>query len=209
MVMAARATYHHGDLRNALVGAATELAREGGPDAVVLREAARRVGVSATAAYRHFESREELLAAVAGRAMAQLARTLEDEMARTKRGRSTHDTALRRLRSAGQGYLRFAVEEPGLYRTAFAPCGLFGDQPPVEGTREQRKGPYEILSATLDDLATHGVITFARRRYAEAAVWSAVHGLALLILDGPLAQLPRADRDKCIARTLSMVTRGL
>ncbi len=56
-----RAAYHHGDLPNALADAATDLARSGGPEAVVLREAARRVGVSAAAAYRHYASHCELL----------------------------------------------------------------------------------------------------------------------------------------------------
>ena len=60
-----RSTYHHGDLANALAAAAAQLAREGGPDAVVLREAARRVGVSATAAYRHFASHNDLFEEVA------------------------------------------------------------------------------------------------------------------------------------------------
>ena len=60
---AAPRAYHHGDLRRALVEAATELAASGGADGVVLREAARRVGVSPSAAYRHFPNREGLLAA--------------------------------------------------------------------------------------------------------------------------------------------------
>ncbi|MDQ6716487.1 MAG: TetR/AcrR family transcriptional regulator, partial [Actinomycetota bacterium] len=55
--------YHHGDLRRALVLAATSLARAGGPDAVVLREVTRQVGVSANAAYRHFADRDALLEA--------------------------------------------------------------------------------------------------------------------------------------------------
>jgi AcrR family transcriptional regulator len=59
-----RAGYHHGDLPNALADAATNLARSGGPEAVVLREAARQVGVSAAAAYRHYVGHGELLAAV-------------------------------------------------------------------------------------------------------------------------------------------------
>ena len=65
--------YHHGDLRNALVVAATELAAQDGPDGVVLREAARRIGVSPSAAYRHFPSREGLLAVVGSEARRALA----------------------------------------------------------------------------------------------------------------------------------------
>src|SRR5215475_7023933 len=59
-----RTSYHHGDLANALTSAATQMARDGGPEAVVLREAARKVGVSATAAYRHFSGHGDLVHAV-------------------------------------------------------------------------------------------------------------------------------------------------
>ena len=65
--------YHHGDLANALTAAATELARDGGPEAVVLREAARKVGVSATAAYRHFAGHGDLIHAVKELAQERLA----------------------------------------------------------------------------------------------------------------------------------------
>ncbi len=59
-----RSTYHHGDLRRALLTATFELARAGGPEAVVLREATRRVGVVPNAAYRHFADRPTLLSSV-------------------------------------------------------------------------------------------------------------------------------------------------
>ena len=66
----ARKTYHHGDLRQALVQAGLELARAGGPEAVVLREATRRAGVAPNAAYRHFANREALFGAVRAAAKA-------------------------------------------------------------------------------------------------------------------------------------------
>jgi AcrR family transcriptional regulator len=75
-----RDTYRHGDLRRALVEAGTEMAREGGPDAVVLREATRRAGVAPSAAYRHFEDRQALLDAVCSAAQASLAVTMEAEL---------------------------------------------------------------------------------------------------------------------------------
>src|SRR6187431_3001491 len=81
MTTTERAPYHHGDLRNALVGQATDLARSGGPDAVVLREAARRVGVSPSAAYRHFPSLEALMAAVSSRAREALGTAMLERIA--------------------------------------------------------------------------------------------------------------------------------
>ena len=86
---AARATYHHGDLRRALLEAGTDLAREGGPDKVVLREATRRVGVSANAAYRHFADRDALLGEVVSRAQAPRRRRHQRHDGRRPRTTST------------------------------------------------------------------------------------------------------------------------
>ncbi|MEV0375923.1 helix-turn-helix domain-containing protein, partial [Streptomyces sp. NPDC050636] len=72
-----RDTYRHGDLRNALIKAGLDLAREGGPEAVVLRAVTRQAGVVPNAAYRHFADRGALLHAVSQAAMAQVARTME------------------------------------------------------------------------------------------------------------------------------------
>ena len=77
---AARTTYRHGDLRRALLDAGIELARAGGPDAIVLREATRRAGVVPNAAYRHFASRDDLLQGVRAAALAALARAMEAEL---------------------------------------------------------------------------------------------------------------------------------
>ena len=72
----ARTTYRHGDLHRALLDAGIELARQGGPDAVVLREATRRAGVAPNAAYRHFANRDDLLGAVRAAAVAAAARSI-------------------------------------------------------------------------------------------------------------------------------------
>src|SRR5690242_15991484 len=72
----ARATYHHGDLRNALIGAAADLAERGGPDAVTIRAAAREVGVTPTAAYRHFAGQADLVDAAKAEALQRMATTI-------------------------------------------------------------------------------------------------------------------------------------
>src|SRR3954466_13163652 len=111
---AARSTYRHGDLRRALLDAGIELARAGGPEAVVLREATRRAGVVPNAAYRHFANRWELLQAVRSAALSALAVAMEAERARLPRGASPADAARASLRAIGTAYLRFAQEETGL-----------------------------------------------------------------------------------------------
>ena len=114
-----RSTYRHGDLRRALLDAGIELARAGGPDAVVLREATRRAGVVPNAAYRHFASRQELLQAVRAAALSALAVAMEAELARLRRRRPEAESPRASLRAVGTGYLRFALAETGLFRTAF------------------------------------------------------------------------------------------
>src|SRR5438477_577791 len=112
-VTPARETYRHGDLRRALLDAGIALARRGGPDAVVLREATRRAGVVPNAAYRHFASRWELLQAVRSAALSALALAMEAELARLPRAASPADAARASLRAIGTAYLRFAQEATG------------------------------------------------------------------------------------------------
>src|ERR671916_3318502 len=119
-----RDTYRHGDLRRVLLAAGTELARGGGPDAVVLREATRRVGVAPSAAYRHFADRRALLDAVCSAAQAALAVAIEEEMAGLTGDGDPAAAARARLRAVGIGYMRFAKKEPGLFRTAFSASEL-------------------------------------------------------------------------------------
>src|ERR1044071_5191698 len=117
LVSARTQPYHHGNLRPVLVDTAVELARSTGPDGVVLREVARRAGVSHNAAYRHFEDRAALLAEVAERAMAQL----EDAMrARADAVGATDpvERAVERLGETGRAYVAFAIAEPGLFSVA-------------------------------------------------------------------------------------------
>jgi len=203
-----RETYRHGDLRQALITAGLDLAREGGPDAVVLRESTRRVGVSPNAAYRHFADRGALLAAVSAAAQGQVADSMLAEIDELE----TDDAATaarRRLRAVGTGYLRFAREQPGLFRTAFSvPDDLANSGSPAKAGRAGLT-PFQILSQTLDSLESSGVLPPARRAGAELHAWSAVHGLGMLIIDGPLRGLTAEMIEGATTRLLDMVDRGI
>src|SRR5580692_12823479 len=101
-----------GAVRDGLVAAGLELARSGGPDAVVLREATRMVGVVPNAAYRHFADRDELLAAVCSAAMRELAGRMAAGVARVPGAYGDPGAARLRLGAVGTAYLEFAREEP-------------------------------------------------------------------------------------------------
>ncbi|GAA2773556.1 TetR/AcrR family transcriptional regulator [Streptomyces showdoensis] len=206
-------TYHHGDLRNALICAAVDLATEGGPERVVLREAARRVGVSPTAAYRHFDGRGELLAAVRDHARRALADSMERAAVRAPGADDPALAAESRLAALCRGYVAFAVDQPGLYRSAFstprtASAAGSGDSgPEAEGGCVEVRA-FTLLADALDALAATARPPRVPRPAAEAAAWSAVHGLSLLLLDGPLRRLPAQRRADVVESTLAMVVSG-
>lgn len=213
--------YHHGNLRHALVQAGTELAREGGPSAIVLREAARRVGVSANAVYRHFSALPELFESVAFDALSELARSMEAELARCRLTGDAQRDALDRLGAVGRGYVHFALREPGLFATAFALRKMPADDAPLQpgddaansaddlrGAGDSGLGPGELLGQALDGMVEAGVLDAADREIAATNAWASVHGLSGLLL-GPLAGQPAAVVEALIDAFLDIVGRGL
>jgi AcrR family transcriptional regulator len=196
--------YHHGALHSALIEASIALAREGGPDRVILREAARAAGVSHSAAYRHFTDREALLAEVSRHARKELAAEMRRRVNRTNDPR-------KRLRAVGTAYIHFALTQPGLFRTAFTshPATSRDDDDDRPGVPDDTAAePYEILGQVLDEAQAAGLLDPRRRPGAEIAVWSAVHGLAGLLLDGPLP--PNTAGIKfAMGRVFDLIDRGL
>ena len=176
-----------GTVRSALVEAGVELARSGGPDAVVLREVTRMVGVVPNTAYRHFSDRDALLAAVRDEAVSELAERMADGMSEVRAGPHTPTGARLRLRAVGHAYLEFARTEPGLFDTAFA----VPDHPGGPDTDEAT--PLDLLQAALDNLVRAGILESARRPNIEYPIWAGVHGLAVL-LRGPLGSLPEREK---------------
>jgi AcrR family transcriptional regulator len=193
--------YHHGNLRAALVEAGAELARASGPDGVVLREVARRTGVSHNAAYRHFADRDELLSEIADVANGELEQAMRRRLAEV----TETDPALRaraRLRATGRGYIEFALNEPGLFNVAFCPTEAAEPNP-------DEAAPYILLGQVLDELVATGALSPASRRGADVICWAAVHGLSVLFLEGPLRDVPADDREPLIEKLIATVEQGL
>ena len=206
---AARSTYRHGDLRRALLAAGIELARGGGPEAVVLREATRRAGVVPNAAYRHFANRDDLLRAVRAAALSELAGAIERELAGLRRRRDPAQAARDRLRGIGTAYVRYAQAEPGLFRTAFSASDRQATEPDPEMAGRSGLNPFQLLGAVLDQMVAAGVLPAGRRPGAEYLAWSSVHGLAMLLIDGPLRSMSPTESGPVVQALLSLVERGL
>lgn len=191
-------------MRDGLVTAGLELARNGGPDAVVLREATRMVGVVPNAAYRHFADRDELLAAVCAAAIGELADRMTEGVARVPGEYGDPAAAGERLRAIGTAYFAFTHDEPGLFATAFAL-----PQQHAYGTPDDAAGPDRTplgqLRAALDELVDAGVLDPQRRPGKEYPIWSTVHGMAVLSGQGPLRDLPDVDRRQLEELALMMI----
>jgi AcrR family transcriptional regulator len=200
--------YHHGNLRAALIEAGVALAQAGGPEAVSIREACRRVGVSHAAAYRHFPDHDALLGAVADAAMAALSELMA-QLIEDADGADPQSLARAALQATGRAYVRFAVTEPGLFRTAFARPESHGDPVTADDPKSPLSSPLDLLARSLDQVLASGAMPADRRPGAEVTAWSAVHGLSMLLLEGPLRGLADQRRDEVIERVLTDVTRGL
>jgi len=197
MPQPARDTYHHGNLRAALVEAGLELTRTGGPTALSLRDVTRRAGVSPSAAYRHFADREELLRAIAER--------IQDDMAERMQASPAGAVGLsgrERLRAVGLGYIGFALRETGWFETAFFTSNTL----PGEAGMPT---PLAALVESLDAMVREGDLSPDAREGAEWPCWSAVHGFALLALHGPAARLSESERRAAAARVVETAITGL
>jgi AcrR family transcriptional regulator len=182
-VLPTRPTYHHGDLRNSLIRAALTLVAERGVDGFSLRGAARTVGVSPSACYRHFADREALLAAVAHEGLDTLAEAMR--VAAAPYAEETPLQVVRRFWAYSSAYLHFALEHPAHFRVMHA-------LPKSEQSRGMMlpRTPAVLAQAGMEALVETGVIAPEVAGRALLACWTSVHGLASLAVSG---QVPIAD----------------
>jgi AcrR family transcriptional regulator len=166
------------------------------------------VGVVPNAAYRHFADRDELLAAVCGAAMRELADRMAAGVASVPGAYGDPGAARSRLGEIGRAYLDFAHEEPGLFATAFAVPQQHAYDPQAGGDGQDRT-PLGQLRAALDELVAAGILDQRRRVGLEYPIWSTVHGLAVLAGEGPLRAVPEAARRQLEERTFAFISDSL
>ncbi|MGD0145106.1 MAG: TetR/AcrR family transcriptional regulator, partial [Rhizomicrobium sp.] len=154
--------YHHGDLRNSLRDAARAILEEEGLAGLSLRAVARRAGVSHAAPYRHYSNHEALLVELAIEGFAEL----RAEITTAAYGPGLEDD---RISDIGAAYMRFVARRPALARLMFGPQLPNRDSFPDLGAAADSVGTE--IGAALNDTAL------------GLAVWAAVHGLAMLILE--------------------------
>ena len=200
-------SYHHGDLRHALIAEASRQARAGGPAAISLREVTRAVGVSPNAAYRHFTDRDDLVRAAAAEAQGALARAI---MARVAAAPDLPPAlaAIEKLRRVGLAYIDVARTEQGWFELAF----LTQDPQPSEGIvtlDAEVVAPFQLLLDTLDEMVETGALAPERRPLAEWACWSSVHGFADIAAHGPVRWQPDEVVDALAAAVVEATIAGV
>jgi AcrR family transcriptional regulator len=165
-------TYHHGDLRDALIQAALQEAEQGGPEAISIKALAKRLGVSQPAPYRHFADREALLAAVTAEAFRQFSAVL-----RASIGRPSKHSKLSRIARAT---LNFGLHRNGIYRLMFASRTMAN----VAKGSELHNAAMETFGLVVETLGAP-VAGFLRERHA-LTIWTGVHGVVMLAEQGLL-----------------------
>ena len=208
MVSSLARTYHHGDLRHALIREAAAQARAGGPAAISLREVTRAVGVSPNAAYRHFADRDDLVRAAAAEAQDAFARAIRARVAAAPADTSPARAAIERLRRVGLAYIDFARRERGWFELAF----LTQDPEPSEAIvtlDDEVVPPFRLLLDTLDLMVETGALAPERRPLAEWPCWSAVHGFADIAAHGPVQSQPDAVVDALAVAVVEATIAGI
>ena len=207
--------YHHGNLREALLKAAVRLISEVGPTAFTLREVARRAGVSHNAPYRHFQDRDELMAAVSTEGHAELTQAMREAA-------KDESTSLARLTQAGLAYVKFALRRPEHFTVMFdAPASRSSEKLCFNPSKmkskypeaaEAAEGSFRTLMNFVATCQQEGELPAADTKELALLAWSVVHGIAKLAITGRLPFSSKAEVLKfaefVIENSLPTVTRS-
>jgi AcrR family transcriptional regulator len=180
--------YHHGDLRRVLIDAAAQLAEEGGPGAVSVREAARRAGVSPGAPFRHFPSRDALMMAVAEEAQRRFRAEIDDALAAAP----AHD-ALARFRRFGVAYLRWAMRNPAHFEIISS--GRLFDHDHAAALSQDNAELIEMTGRMLADALAQGQLRALDLKQVRIAARALVYGFARMNIDGHFPRWDVADAE--------------
>jgi len=175
--------YHHGNLAESLLDAVDEIAGQFGLEAVTLRGCAKLAGVSPSSAFRHYADKRALLTAFATRALNQLAESLETA---TRTAVASGGNA---FMAVGLAYVQFALEKPAFFRAMWREETIYtADE---NYTNAANRLSAQLKSGFADSISDTDPDSLSSE---ELLAWSAVHGLANLFIDGPIANNETMDQ---------------
>jgi AcrR family transcriptional regulator len=180
--------YHHGDLKRVLIDAALALVEEGGIEAVSVREAARRAGVSPGAPFRHFESRDALLTAVAEEAQRRFRAEIEVALAEAPAG-----DPLARFRCIGLAYLRWAMRNPAHFEIISS--GRYFDHDKATELSRDNSEVIDMTERALAEAGAHGQLRPSDLKQVQIAGRALVYGFARMNIDGHFPRWGIADAE--------------
>jgi AcrR family transcriptional regulator len=184
-----RDSYHHGELREALISATRRLVEERGAENFTLADACRVAGVTTAAPYRHFRGKQEILEEIASRGFDELGK--RSMIAIAEKGEGTLDGII----AMGQAYVAFAVEETAVFRL------MFGQEPALKKAEHVVGTGQTCFANVIDQVALYCKRNRVRGDAQEIALrlWTFVHGAASLLIDQDYeAVAPKIDVNKLI-----------
>lgn len=175
------AGYHHGSLREALIEAAVQLMKEGGPDNVSMREAAKRAGVSPGAPFRHFSTKTALMTAVAEQAMSRFRAEIAAAVEQV-----TVDDPIQRFAAVGAAYLRWASQNPTHFQIISSRSLI--DWASSESLRRDNEAVRSLMEGALVEAMARDMLRSDDLADTKIAGRALVYGLARMVVDGHFAQ---------------------
>ena len=189
-------TYHHGDLRRALALAALRSIERDGVSALSLRAVARSLNVSPRAPYRHFASKEDLLAAVAVEGYRMWTAFVASRL-------DARSGPVEKLRTVVEAYVDFAATHPAAFRVMYAPYATVQETAP-ELVRERDEGLRAILEVIREGQRARE-LRDGDPMLLALGLWSTMHGLAVLLVDGQLGRYDRPIEAKKASRAVAQI----
>jgi AcrR family transcriptional regulator len=196
--------YHHGDLRRVLIDAALQLVGESGPDAVSVREAARRAGVSPGAPFRHFASRDALMQAVAEEAQRRFRAEIEVALSEAPAG-----DPLACFRALGLAYVRWAMRNPTHFEILSS--RRFFDHDKAAGVSADNAELIELTGRTLAEAFAQGQLRSVDLKAVQIAGRALVYGFARMNIDGhfPRWGVAGAEAERTAAAIIDLFIEGI
>jgi AcrR family transcriptional regulator len=184
--------YHHGNLQKAMLDAALEIIDEQGTSNISLREIARRLGVSYGAPYRHFPSKDAMLARVATEGFQLYLPWLVQKV------EAAGSDPKERLLASGEAYILFAVEHPAYFKVMFPPYGTISGE--FSELEEAKTKAHQVLIDCIRACQEAGLVQEGDPMSLALSAWSVVHGLATLLIEKQLAPYSKVKDTAGIAK---------
>lgn len=173
-------SYHHGDLKNALIEEALKMVEEEGLERISLRDITKRVGTSRSAIYRHFDSKEALMREVVMAGFARLAKHLEPALTLENLG------TVERFRMMAERYMEFARSYPALYRMIFGERAMQARESVHDINDPMQETGFHALKSLVERAQNEGLIRKEEPMLIATVIWAMMHGQASLLIDGHL-----------------------